>query len=67
MAPKESIENCLSKDRLLSIANELEIPVPRIYNYEEIKKYRYDISNFCGKFVVKPSLELSNKKVIYKK
>ena len=65
LAPYESIQNCLSKDKLLSIAQELEIPTPKIYTKKELEKYRYQISENKKQIVIKPSSELSNKKVVY--
>ncbi len=65
LAPKKSIQNCLSKDKLLLIAKELEIPTPRMYEKNELEKYRHQILNNKKQIVIKPSSELSNKKVVY--
>ena len=38
IAPEESIKNCLEKDKLLLIAEELGIPTPKRYKLNELKE-----------------------------
>ena len=67
LAPEESIRSCLSKDKLLEIAKELDIPSPKRYKKNELKKYLNHNLKLQNKLVIKPSSELSNAKVIYTK
>ena len=60
LAPYESVKICLEKPKLLSLAQEIGIPVPKNY----IKTDLYSKSN-NEKFVVKAISELSNEKVLY--
>lgn len=67
IAPEESIKSCLKKDKLLLIAEELGIPTPKRYKINDLQEaIKYQLKNE-KKFVIKPSSELSNDKVIYTK
>ena len=65
LAPKKSIEICLDKKQLLSVAENLGIPVPKTFNKYQLNKLINTRKNFNKKIVVKPSSELSDDKVIY--
>ena len=65
LAPYKSIEKCLDKNKLLKLATELEIPTPKIYESDEILNLNLSKYSFPRKFVIKPSSELSNSKVVY--
>ena len=67
IAPEESINICLEKDKLLLIAEELGIPTPKRYKLNEFKEAIDYGLNIKNKLVIKPSSELSNDKVIYTK
>ena len=65
LASSESIKNCLSKNKLLEISKEVQIPIPKTYQNRDLKKFLKDENKSKNIFVIKPASELSNKKVIY--
>ena len=65
LAPKKSIDICLNKKQLLSIAEEIGIPIPKTYNKNKLRKIISSGEDPNSKLVVKPSSELSDEKVIY--
>ncbi len=65
LAPKESINICLKKRQLLQIARELNIPTPKTFTKLELENPQRLNRKFLKKIVIKPSSELSNKKVEY--
>lgn len=65
LAPRKSIEICLNKKELLSIARDLGIPVPKTYDLKEFKSLLNSGRKLRKKIVIKPSSELSDEKVVY--
>ena len=47
LAPSESIKNCLSKNKLLKLSSEIGIPIPKIYDNNDL------IKNIGKKFLIK--------------
>lgn len=64
LAPSKSIKNCLSKNKLLKLSSEIGIPIPKIYEKNDLNKI-LGKKFFNKAVVVKPFSELSNAKVIY--
>jgi len=65
IAPSESINNCLNKEKLIQIAKDNNIPLPKTYSKNEIFKNSFKKDSYSRKFVLKPSSELSNSRVLY--
>lgn len=65
LAASESINNCLSKEKLLEISKEIEIPIPKTYEKKDLKRIFKGDNKLKKNYVLKPSSELSNKKIIY--
>ena len=65
LAPKKSINKCLSKADLLNLAKKLNVPIPNNFQKDDFIKSNPNCKFLLNKYVVKPASELSNSKIIY--
>lgn len=65
IAPKESINICLNKERLLNRAKSINIKIPTTYRYDSYKEFKTNLKDIIFPVITKSREEISKQEVKY--